>query len=291
MSIEALREKLAFAEENPTIFDPIQALDKGFVRLVDWMGNDARVVQAARVSYGEGTKTVREDAGLIDYLIRNKHTSPLEMVVFTFHIKIPLFVFAQLVRHRMASLNAQSARYSVMKDEFYIPEEVRSQSETNKQGSGDYLEKSVNAFARGLIERVSVDSYEDYEYLLAQGVAREQARMVLPQNLYTEVYWKQDLHNLLHLLKLRLDNHAQQEIREYASAIYNIVDPIVPNALNSWSNHSLHSITLSETEQNIVRSMSAGISLDEALYVHTSHLSKRYTSEIREKIRNLFGVD
>jgi thymidylate synthase (FAD) len=611
MSIEALREKLAFAEKNPAIFETVPVLDKGFVRLVDWMGNDSRVVQAARVSYGEGTKTVREDAGLIDYLVRNRHcyhpemevltvngwkrwsdcgdeedflvpdphtrqyrreklvvkswdveedlytfqnnrmsykvtsghkmwfkgkyqdefskvkveemkkwghfdptlgyrlsyngtdvpwelldtnpqaefsgffmgdgsfssintvtfrlkkkrkvtyllnllselditpnvhretedgvtvitlqrpeflsyyvvpptsrpdsnrldkplvrglapsldargvkglwvglvnsdghvkkdrpqisysswsdeflhlfetlgvimgydvhgslhnskvayqqgnttlesrsqyhgkesykgkvycattstgllavrgspdgygficgnTSPLEMVVFTFHIKLPLFVFGQLVRHRMASLNAMSARYSVMKDEFYIPDVVRTQSTTNKQGSDGGTEDEINEVARRMISRVSADGYEDYEYLLGMGVAREQARMVLSQNLYTEVYWKQDLHNLFHLLKLRMDSHAQKEIQDYANALFGLIQPLVPNAVTSWTRHTLDSTTLSSTEVSILRDVFGGKNYQEAFTSYTSHLSPRYAVEIKAKLDRILGAD
>lgn len=249
--MEQLREKLAFAEKNPAIFEQKPVLDKGFVRLVDWLGGDDRIVQAARVSYGKGTKTKREDAALIDYLVRHRHTSPLEQVVFTFHIKLPLFVFGQLVRHRTASLNAKSARYSIMEDEFYIPENFRTQDSYNKQGSGpDIVEEDglVNT-----LEDLCKTAHSHYEGFLRAGVSREQARMILPQNLYTEVYWTQNLHNLLHLLKLRLDKHAQWEIREYAKVIYHIVREVVPNVISSWENHALNSVSLSAKEVEVLR--------------------------------------
>lgn len=288
MSIEALEKKLAFARENPTVFDPIPVLDRGFVRLVDWLGDDSRIVQSARVSYGEGTKTVREDAALIDYLIRHKHTSPLEQVIFTFHIKLPLFVFAQLVRHRTASLNSQSARYSVMKEEFYIPTVIRSQSGTNKQGSDGLIDNQE--FAIDIIEEASETGYADYEGLLELGAARELSRIVLPQNLYTEIYWTQDLHNLFHLLKLRLDAHAQYEIQVYAEAIHRIVSQVVPAAVDSWLEHNLNSVHLSNLEAAILKNVLSGSStLEDAITEGTKGLSKGYVREIREKLTGLNG--
>jgi thymidylate synthase (FAD) len=287
--IEDLREKLEFAENNPVIFNQRNVLNKGFVRLVDWIGSDSRVVQAARVSYGKGTKTIREDSGLIDYLMRHRHTSPFEMVSFTFHIKLPLFVFAQLVRHRTASLNAKSARYSVMEDEFYIPEEFRLQSMENKQGSDSVLSEETNQFAINSLINFCDETYGDYEYLIQMGVAREQARMILPQNLYTEVYWTQNLHNLLHLLKLRLDPHAQQEIREYAEAIHEIITPIVPMSLDSWEKHVLDSVSLSKDEVDILIRAAKGDSLEDAMVSHAEHMSKGYAREVREKISKLIG--
>jgi thymidylate synthase (FAD) len=268
-----------------------QVLDKGFVRLVDNMGTDARIVQSARVSYADGTKTVRQDKGLIDFLTRHKHTSPLEQVEFTFHIKLPLFVMAQLVRHRTASLNQMSARYSIMKDEFYIPEKIRAQDTDNKQGS---LEAEVENEA-GLLATFqdnAVRAYQDYEHLIEQGVAREMARMVLPQNLYTEVYWNQDLHNLLHLVRLRIDDHAQWEIRQYAQALYEIIREITPWAVESWEEHVLHSTTLGRTEKEILKEMGEynaayfhGI-VDR--YVEEGKLSKGRAREIREKFKTIF---
>jgi thymidylate synthase (FAD) len=285
-NLDSLKEKLKFAQDHPHIFNERNVLNRGFVRLVDWLGNDERIVQAARVSYGKGTKTINEDAGLIDYLMRHRHTSPFEMVSFTFHIKLPLFVFAQLVRHRTASLNAMSARYSVMKDEFYVPEELRLQSMANKQSSDGYL---GDRGAVSLVHDSCNAAYADYEYLLNLGVAREQARMILPQNLYTEVYWTQNLHNLLHLLKLRLDSHAQQEIREYAEAIHEIISPIIPLSLQSWEKHVLESVSLSPVEVAVLREVIAGSTLDDAMVSHQEQMSKGYTREVREKLTKLIG--
>jgi len=269
----------------------IKVLDKGFVRLVDHMGNDARIVQSARVSYGEGTKTVRQDKGLIDFLTRHKHTSPIEQVEFTFHIKLPLFVMGQLVRHRTSSLNQMSARYSVMKDEFYIPEKIRGQDNQNKQGSTynefSNEEELINRFR----ENANV-AYQDYEFLLSQGVARELARMVLPQNLYTEVYWKQDLHNLLHLLRLRLDSHAQWEIQQYANAMYDMAKTVSPWAVASWEEHSLNAITFGKTEKEILIKLSKSGNTTSALEsIFTEYdLSVGRMNEIRSKLRD-FIID
>ncbi|WP_234554156.1 FAD-dependent thymidylate synthase [Thermus caliditerrae] len=223
----------------------IPVLDKGFVRLVDAMGNDRAIVQAARVSYGKGTKTVREDAALIDYLMRHRHTSPFEMVEFKFHVKAPIFVVRQWFRHRTASVNEISGRYSVLKEEFYEPQAWRKQARRNKQGSeGELSDEEASLLLKG-VER---EAYQAYQTLLEKGIAREMARMVLPLNLYTEFYWKQDLHNLFHFLALRLDPHAQWEIRQYAKAIAEIVKAHVPLAWQSFEEHVLKGTHLSRTE-------------------------------------------
>ncbi len=228
----------------------IKVLDKGFVRLVDVMGDDSAIVQAARVSYGKGTKSFRQDASLIDYLMRHKHTSPFEMVEFKFHVKAPIFVARQWFRHRTASVNEISARYSVLKDEFYVPEKFRFQSKTNKQKSeGEFEDKeALNTYLRA----VSV-AYESYTALLERGVARELARCTLPVSIYTEFYWKQDLHNLFHFLKLRLGEDAQHEIREYAQAIAYIVKNHVPLAFASFEEHVLYGKTFSKTELETIK--------------------------------------
>lgn len=216
----------------------IKTLDKGFIRLVDSMGNDSAIAQSARVSYGAGTRTVREDSALIDYLIKNKHLSPLEMVEFKFHIKLPIFIARQWMRHRTGSFNEISARYSVMTDDFYIPSKIRTQSSKNKQCSGDELDFDIQTEAREEIRIASKRAYESYKHLLDIGVSRETARSVLPVNIYTEFYWKVDLRNLLNFLSLRQDAHAQFEIREYANAICEIVKEIVPNAYKSFKKYN-----------------------------------------------------
>lgn len=210
-------------------------LDHGFIRVIDYMGNDAAVVQAARVSYGEGTKTLREDAGLIKYLIKNKHTSPLEACELKLHIKLPIFVARQWIRHRTASVNEYSARYSVVTDDFYIPEQFRQQDTKNRQGSSGIFESELNEQMRETLLTQSRLAYQAYQFLLNSGTARELARTILPVNFYTEWYWKIDLHNLLHFLTLRCDEHAQWEIRQYADVIASLVKLWVPTVYEAWS--------------------------------------------------------
>lgn len=282
--IEDIENKLNFAKQNPNIFEERKVLDKGFVRLVDWMGDDSSIARAARVSYGKGTKSVNEDSALIDYLIRHQHTSPIEMVEFIFHIKLPLFSMAQLVRHRTSSLNQVSARYSIMEDEFYIPNSLRVQSKNNKQASevGNFGE--AERFFLNKISRLSDDAYEDYEILMKYGVAREMARMILPQNLYTQVYWKQDLKNLLHLLKLRMDEHAQYEIKVFADAIYEIIREIVPNTVSSWENHILNSVTFSSDELTLLEKRYTGDVIKNA-----NLPSKGRNLEFEKKIKKILG--
>lgn len=230
---------------------PIPVLDHGFVRLVDYMGGDERIVQAARVSYGEGTKTVREDSALIDYLLRNHHTSPFEQVILTFHVKMPIFVARQWIRHRTARLNEISGRYSVMRDEFYVPRrhEVRFQSKVNRQG-GDAREVPTELQERvlELLAAGQSRSYDEYETLLDDDVARELARINLPLSLYTEMYWQCDLNNLFHFLRLRLDWHAQYEIRAYGDAVATAVKAVSPLAYEAFEEHVLHGRSFSRTE-------------------------------------------
>ena len=226
-------------------------LNKGFVRLVDYLGGDERVVQSARVSYGKGTKSYREDAGLIDYLLRNSHTSPFEQVVLTFHVKLPIFVARQWVRHRTARLNEVSGRYSVMKDDFYIPaaEDIAMQSADNKQGrSAEALESEAAAKVRSALGEGQKSAYAAYSSLVEEGIARELARINLPLSLYTEWYWQIDLHNLFHFLKLRLDAHAQKEIRLYAEIIFDLAKKVAPGCCVSFERHFLKGVSFSGDE-------------------------------------------
>jgi thymidylate synthase (FAD) len=226
-------------------------LDKGFVRLVDYLGGDERVVQAARVSYGEGTKSYREDAGLIDYLLRHHHTSPFEQVVLTFHVKLPIFVARQWIRHRTARVNEVSGRYSIMKDDFYLPEaeDVALQSDDNKQGRREEaLEAGEAENVRGILEQGQRGTYESYRTLVDRGIARELARINLPLSLYTEWYWQIDLHNLFHFLKLRLDSHAQKEIRLYAQVVFDIARNVAPRCCESFEQHTLGAVSFSRDE-------------------------------------------
>ena len=229
----------------------IPVLDKGFVRLVDYLGGDERVVQSARVSYGEGTKGYREDAGLIDYLMRNRHTSPFEQVVLTFHVKLPIFVARQWIRHRTARLNEISGRYSIMKDDFYVPApaDIALQSTDNKQGrSQEALDPGMAGEIRSQMEASQKEAYADYTSLIDKGIARELARINLPLSLYTEWYWQIDLHNLFHFLELRLDMHAQKEIRLYAGVLFDITKKVAPRCCESFERHVLRGVSFSADE-------------------------------------------
>ncbi len=228
-----------------------KVLDKGFVRLVDYLGGDDRIVQAARVSYGKGTKSYREDAGLIDYLLRHEHTSPFEQVVLTFHVKLPIFVARQWIRHRTARVNEVSGRYSVMKDDFYVPAPVdlASQSDDNKQGrSEEPMAADQAARVREILERGQKEAYGDYSGLVEEGLAREIARINLPLSLYTEWYWQIDLHNLFRFLMLRLDSHAQKEIRLYARAMLEMTRAVAPKATESFERNSLSAVRFTGAE-------------------------------------------
>lgn len=208
----------------------------GFVRLVDAMGRDESIVQAARVSYGSGLKTPEQDMKLINYLVKNDHTSPLEMVEFKFHIKCPIYVWRQWIRHRTANVNEISGRYTELKDEFDLTpiDGWRLQSTSNKQGSEGTVSQFVGELLSQEEEKLVGQIYEFYRQCIASGVAKEQARKILPLSIYTEAYWKIDLHNLLHFLKLRTDSHAQLEIREFADAILEIIEEIVPWTVAAW---------------------------------------------------------
>ena len=236
-------------------------LDKGFVRLVDYFGGDQRIVQSARVSYGEGTKSVSQDGALIDYLLRHQHTSPFEQVVMTFHVKMPIFVARQWVRHRTGRMNEVSGRYSIMKDEFYVPAEdnVSPQSTDNKQGrASEALDKETADKIIAQLEEGQKAAYESYNELIDSGLAREIARINLPLSLYTEFYWEMDLHNLFHFLKLRLDSHAQYEIRVYAEVILEMCRKVAPMATESFINHMNQGVTFSGEEMQALRDVMDG---------------------------------
>jgi thymidylate synthase (FAD) len=275
--------RICVPEADAILDRPFPVLDKGFVRLVDYMGGDARVVQSARVSYGEGTKTVREDAGLINYLMKNAHTSPFEQVVLTFHMKLPIFVARQVIRHRTARLNEISGRYSVMKDEFYVPaaERVQAQSEVNKQGSGAALAPEVAASVRETLVAEQAELYAHYEGFLAQDVARELARVNLPLSLYTEWYWQIDLHNLFHFLRLRLDWHAQAEVRAYAEAMAAIARRVAPLCYEAFEEHVLEGRRFSRRELTALRAMLQGQSVD---------LGERALAELEGKLWGAGGA-
>ena len=237
----------------------VPVLDHGFVGLVDHMGSDSAIVQAARVSYGAGTKQVQDDRNLIRYLMRHEHTTPFEMCEVKFHIKLPIFVMRQLVRHRTASLNEYSARYSVITDEFYIPEleQIQQQSSVNKQGR----EESDWGFEerRGVqhaFQRSFFNAYKEYEQLLGKdgtGLTRELSRSVLPVGGYTELYWKANLKNFLHMIRLRADSHAQWEIQEYANAMYNLAKPLFPEVCQAFEDYQQDCMRLSRMEISLIK--------------------------------------
>jgi len=252
-----LRSEINF--ENDSNYTPI--LDHGFVGLVDSMGSDSAVVQAARVSYGAGTKQVNDDRNLIRYLMRHKHTTPFEMCEVKFHLKMPIFVMRQLVRHRTASINEYSARYSVMTDEFYIPEleQIQKQSTTNKQGREEsewfFNDKREVQHA---FQRSFHNAYKEYTSLLGKednGLARELARSVLPVGGYTELYWKANLKNFLHMIKLRSDPHAQWEIQELANAMYNLVKDKFPQVCEAFEDYEQNAVTASRMEVDLLQAL------------------------------------
>lgn len=244
---------------KPYINTEEKVLDNGFVRLVDYMGDDSRVVQSARISYGAGTKTVREDRKLIHYLMSHEHWSPFEQVEFCFHIRLPIFVMRQLVRHRTAHLNEKSGRYSIFEneeEEWYTPlaEDIRPQDDKNKQSS-DYdnsFDLDISSEFRSEIYDVSSSTFSEYDRLIDLGVARETARIILPLSTYTEIYWKIDLRNLFHFIKLRADEAAQKEIQEYAKVLEGIVKKICPVSHEAFIEYIKDSVRLSKTEVNII---------------------------------------
>ncbi|HEY1270993.1 MAG TPA: FAD-dependent thymidylate synthase [Terriglobales bacterium] len=241
----------------------VKVHEYGLVALLDVMPRSAPVgktadfaiVQAARVSYGQGTKQINEDRGLIRYLARHRHTTPFEMVEFKFHHVMPIFVARQWIRHRTANVNEYSARYSVVKDRFYRPsvEGVRQQSKTNRQGGAQPADISTAEDFLRYLEETEQAQYAGYEKALDGGIARELARIGLPLSVYTEWYWKIDLHNLFHFLSLRMDPHAQQEIRDYANAMFSLIQPIVPIAAEAFLDYNLHAMHLSRLEVEALR--------------------------------------
>lgn len=258
------------------LYNAIPVLDHGFIRVVDYMGDDTAICQAARVSYGKGTKSVQNDEGLIRYLMRHWHSTPFEMCEVKLHVKLPVFVARQWIRHRTANVNEYSARYSILDREFYIPapEHIAAQSVVNNQGRGEALTGAEAARVLDILKTDSERSYDNYQAMISddgqRGLARELARMNLPANIYTQWYWKVDLHNLLHFLRLRADAHAQYEIRVYADAICSVVADWVPFAYAAFEDYRLGGATLSETALECVRRMLKG----EAVTQETSGMSK-----------------
>ncbi|WP_042249694.1 FAD-dependent thymidylate synthase [Paracoccus sp. PAMC 22219] len=241
-----------------------QVLDHGLVRVIDYMGDDAAICQAARVSYGKGTKSVQNDEGLIRYLMRHWHSTPFEMCEVKFHVKLPVFVARQWIRHRTANVNEYSGRYSILDREFYIPapEHLAAQSSQNNQGRGEVLQGDEAQRVLDLLREDAMRSYDSYESMLSQdgqkGLARELARMNLPANIYTQWYWKVDLHNLLHFLRLRADSHAQFEIRAYADIMCDITRDWVPAAFGAFQDYRMNAVNLSAQAADALRRRLAG---------------------------------
>jgi thymidylate synthase (FAD) len=279
----------------------------GFVRLIDIMGSDEDIADAARVSYGKGTRTASDNRNLIRYLVRHKHTSPLEMVEVKFHLKLPIFIMRQLVRHRTASLNEYSGRYSIMSDDFYEPSDdyIQPQSQTNKQGRGGELSDAWKQSYKQRIHEITTKAKYAYKFLIGTesmshgGLTRELARTVLPVSNYTECYWKIDLHNFFHFCRLRMDDHAQQEIQDYAKVMYEMVKPEVPIATEAFEDYIYNSSTLSRMEMNVLKYVfdnfplmqhSSGYCqniisyMDEISKEKDFGLSKREWVELKEKI-------
>jgi len=285
----------------------IKYLDHGFVGLVDTMGSDEAIVQAARVSYGDGTKGTRNDRALIRYLVKHRHTSPLEMCEVKFHLKMPIFVMRQHVRHRTANLNEYSGRYSIMSDEFYVPDKanLKPQSAINKQGRDGTLIPLEETMCYNTIKRIGQENYNDYLSLLGenpndnynidsnlrQGLSRELARAVLPLNNYTELYWKIDLNNFFHYVKLRADYHAQWEIQELARAMYSLIVDKFPLACEAYEDYIENATTVSRMEKDLIkRIMSSKRWLDvqqdyrtEELLAENYGMSKRELTEFIDK--------
>lgn len=291
-SNETRRATVPALEE--VLYEPMPLLDHGFVRVIDYMGDDAAIVQAARVSYGRGTRQVSEDRGLIRYLMRHRHTTPFEMCEIKYHVKLPIFVARQWIRHRTANVNEYSARYSILDREFYIPapEQLAAQSADNRQGRGSVLAGEEAERVFDLLKTDAEQVYDHYEEMLNEGadgepldasrtgLARELARMNLTLNYYTQWYWKIDLHNLLHFLSLRADPHAQYEIRVYADAMMETVKRWVPIAAEAFTDYRLGGTHLSAAALEIVKRMLAGDAVEQA----GSGLSKREWRELMESL-------
>lgn len=253
-------KRVTVKEIDEILYEEHKVLDHGFIRVVDYMGSDSAIVQAARVSYGKGTKQISQDEALIKYLMRHHHTTPFEMCEIKFHVKLPIFVARQWIRHRTANVNEYSARYSILDNEFYIPkpEQVAKQSDNNKQSSGEAFDSGIS---KEIMDSLTNDSnlvYSHYEKFIEQGLAREIARTNLTLNYYTQFYWKIDLHNLLHFLKLRADKHAQYEIRVYAEVMLDIIKKWVPLAYNAFVEYCLESACISRTGLEIIRKLIKG---------------------------------
>jgi thymidylate synthase (FAD) len=296
--IQQLKDN-SYTTRRPTVpaleevlYDPFPVLDHGFIRVIDYMGDDGAIVQAARVSYGKGTKMVNEDKGLINYLIRHHHSTPFEMCEIKFHVKLPIFVARQWIRHRTANVNEYSARYSILDKEFYIPnpDQLAAQSATNRQGRGQVLEGKDAARVLDLLREDATRTYEHYEEMLNEdangnildpnrpGLARELARINLPTNYYTQWYWKIDLHNLMNFISLRADSHAQYEIRVYAEVLREILKMWLPLTYEAFMDYRAGAASLSAKGLSVVKALLKGKTVDQA----SSGMSPREWRELNQ---------
>ena len=273
------------------LYKKFKVLDHGFVRVIDYMGDDSSIVQAARVSYGKGTKKINQDKSLINYLLSHRHSTPFEMNEIKLHIKLPIFIARQWIRHRTANVNEYSARYSILEREFYIPtlENLQTQSKTNNQGRGENIRDNEAKEKLNLIKKNSDQTFDNYSFLLNEdssgniidqsndGIARELARMTLPLNTYTQWYWKIDLHNLMHFLSLRFDVHAQYEIRVYADIILNVMKKWVPLTYDAFLRYRMEGFSMSSEGVNFLKSILKNEKFDR------NRISKREINEIIKK--------
>ena len=281
------------------LYEPVPVLDHGFIRVVDYMGDDAAIVQAARVSYGRGTRRTSEDQGLINYLMRHRHTTPFEMCEIKYHVKLPIFVARQWIRHRMANVNEYSGRYSILDNEFYLPapEHLAAQATTNRQGRGTLLDGAAAQHVLDLLREDAQRAYRGYVELLNEdaagtpidpsrpGLARELGRMNLSLNFYTQWYWKTDLHNLMHFLSLRADPHAQYEIRAYAEAMLGTLARWVPMTYAAFLEYRMNAALLSATGLSVIRRLLAGERVDQP----SSGLSAREWRELMAILSRVSG--
>jgi thymidylate synthase (FAD) len=278
------------------LFQPLPVLDHGFIRVIDYMGDDAAIVQAARVSYGRGTRKVSEDQGLINYLMRHRHTTPFEMCEIKYHVKLPIFVARQWIRHRTANVNEYSARYSILDNEFYVPapEHLAAQAKTNRQGRGEVFDPVAARRVLYLLRSDAERAYAGYAELLNEdgsgapidttrpGLSRELARINLSLGFYTQWYWKTDLHNLMHFLSLRADPHAQYEIRAYAEAMLGTVERWLPMTHAAFLEYRMNAALISATSLSVIRRMMGGEQVDQA----SSGLSPREWRELMALLRD-----
>ena len=291
-SLENKTKRVTSPELEKILYEALPILDHGFVRVVDYMGNDSSIVQAARVSYGKGTKKVNTDSGLIKYLMRHWHSTPFEMCEIKYHVKLPIFIARQWIRHRTANVNEYSARYSILDKEFYLPDKknLAAQSQSNRQGRGNVLEGDQATKVLNLLKNDAEQTYKNYEEMLNErydgsvidenkiGLARELARMNLTLNTYTQWYWKTDLLNLMNFLRLRADSHAQYEIRAYADAMLDTLKKWVPITYDAFIDYRVGGFEVSSKGKKVIQSMIKGEEID----IDKSELSKREWNELME---------